>query len=85
MGGFGSERGDLGTEGVILGLKWVVWGPIEVIWGLRGVIWGLKEPYWVLGSLQGGGRTYVRNGSPLCPTGHRPFGAAALLSLHCFT
>ena len=23
--------------------------------------------------------------SPLCPTGHRPFGAAALLSLHCFT
>ena len=29
----------------------------------------------------GGGRTYVRtdvrNGSPLCPTGHRPFGAAA--------
>ena len=23
--------------------------------------------------------------SPLCPTGHRPFGAAALLSLHYFT
>ena len=23
------------------------------------------------------GRTDVRNGSPLCPTGHRPFGAAA--------
>ena len=23
--------------------------------------------------------------SPLCPTGHRPFGAAALLSLHFFT
>ena len=28
-------------------------------------------------------RTY--GNSPLCPTGHRPFGAAALLSLHCYT
>ena len=28
------------------------------------------------------GQRDVRNGSPLCPTGHRPFGAAALLSLH---
>ena len=26
-----------------------------------------------------------RNGSPLCPTGHRPFGAATLLSLHFFS
>ena len=42
-----------------------------------------------LGKLWRGGRTYVRtdvrNGSPLCPTGHRPFGAAALLSLHFFS
>ena len=30
-------------------------------------------------------RTDVRNGSPLCPTGHRPFGAAALLSHHFFS
>ena len=35
------------------------------------------------------GRTDRRNGLPLCPTGHRPFGAAALpcpalLSLHFF-
>ena len=28
-------------------------------------------------------RTY--GNSPLCPTGHRPFEAAALLSLHYFT
>ena len=25
----------------------------------------------------GEGQMYVINGSPLCPTGHRPFGAAA--------
>ena len=34
-------------------------------------IWGSK-------TFKGGDvRTDVRNGSPLCPTGHRPFGAAA--------
>ena len=67
-GGFGSKRGDLGPEGGSFKSERGDLGP-------EGVIWGLKEPIWGLRSFRGG--TYVRNRSPLCPTGHRPFGAAA--------
>ena len=63
----------LGLRGVILGLRGLTWGLRGLIWGLRGLIWGLR------GALGGDVRTDVRTSgnSPLCPTGHRPFGAAA--------
>ena len=69
----------LGLRGVILGLRGVILGQRGVILGQRGVILGLKELYWAQKASGGGtyGQTDIRDGSPLCPTGHRPFGAAA--------
>ena len=65
-------------KGLILGLRGLILGLRGLILDLRGLIWGLR------GAFRGGQtdrrtdrQTKVRNGSPLCSTGHRPFGAAA--------
>ena len=59
-------------------------GLTGLISGLGGQKTGLRVLVWVLHGRWGGdgrtdGRTYGRTSgnSPLCPTGHRPFGAAA--------
>ena len=64
--------------------------PGELYQGLTGLIsghggqkTGLRVLVWVLNGPRGGGRKDGRTegrtsgNSPLCPTGHRPFGAAA--------
>ena len=90
----------MGLRGLIMGLRGLIWGVQELIWGLRGLILSSRDqisgPSRLdegLRPLKGGtegrtdgrtdGRTY--GNSPLCSTGHQPFGAAALLSLHFFS
>ena len=64
--------------------------PGELYQGLTGLVsghggqkTGLRVLVWVLNGPRGGGGTEGRTegrtsgNSPLCPTGHRPFGAAA--------
>ena len=68
---FWGLKGASGGE-LILGLRGLIFCLSGLILGLRGLIWGLRG---ALGRTDR--QTDRRNGSPLCPTGHRPFGAAA--------
>ena len=69
------RRADLSSQGLNWGLK-------GLIWWLRGPKSGLRLQNWGFDGQGGGrkdGRTEGRTSrnSPLCPTGHRPFWAAA--------
>ena len=75
--GFGPRGWNLGLEAGIWASR-VESGPRGWDLGLEAGVMGL-EPEIKVKSLGGGVyvRSYVRNGSPLCSIGHRPFGAAA--------
>ena len=79
----------LGLTKLILGLIRLILGLKGLILGLRGLIQGLKrldfKPWRPCGAdLPTDGRTdgWTSGNSPLCPTGHRPFGAAAQKGLN---
>ena len=72
----------MGLRGLIIGLRGLSFEPERADFGFQRANFGLERAD--LGPERGlGGGTYGRTdvrtsgNSPLCPTGHRPFGAAA--------
>ena len=69
-----------GLRELMLGLRGLTLGWRGLILGFRGLSFGPERTDYGPERGRGGdGRTYGRTSgnSPLCPTGHRPFGAAA--------
>ena len=65
-----------------MGLTGLIWGLTGLIFSLRGLIQAMKRLDLSLGALgdvwmDGWTDRGTSGNSPLCPTGHRPFGAAA--------
>ena len=77
----------MGLRGLIMGLRGLSFGPERADFGFQRADFGLERadlgPERGLGEGHMDVRTDVRTSgnSPLCPTGHRPFGAAAQKAL----
>ena len=69
----------MGLRGPIMGLRGLSFRPERADFGFQRADFGLERADLGPERGLGGGRTYVwtSGNSPLCPTGHRPFGAAA--------